>query len=324
MASILIVADQWDPHADKVSGLLINLGVTVHRLDLNPESLRQVTFALSKDGGWIDLPLGRVVLNDIAAVWSRRTTIALSLQQEYEDKSKSFLIWKNEWNRHLFWIYHELSSIYWLNTLVDGALADNKWHQLKLAREIGFDVPDTLSSNAREELQRFANTRGPVALKFLSQSMIPAEAGFLGLFVNRINSEYLRDFGGSEEQPVVLQPYLEKQYEVRYTVVGKSHYVCRIDSQKSEIASVDWRRYDLGNTPHFSIIPPDRIRDLVSALMARLGLDYGALDFVVDGLGNWWFLEINSNGQWLWIEELTGLEISLGIANLLADKTRGK
>jgi glutathione synthase/RimK-type ligase-like ATP-grasp enzyme len=48
--------------------------------------------------------------------------------------------------------------------------------------------------------------------------------------------------------------------------------------------------------------------------MKRLGLEFGALDFIVTETGVWYFLEVNPSGQWLWIEDLTGLPIADSIA----------
>jgi glutathione synthase/RimK-type ligase-like ATP-grasp enzyme len=55
----------------------------------------------------------------------------------------------------------------------------------------------------------------------------------------------------------------------------------------------------------------------VRALLDRLGLRFGALDFVVTPDGEWWFLECNPNGQWAWIEDETGLPIASALADAL-------
>lgn len=107
------------------------------------------------------------------------------------------------------------------------------------------------------------------------------------------------------------------KYEVRYTVVGDKHFACAIESQESERAKIDWRRYDIPNTPHREIKICEVIKDNVSALKLEMNLQYGALDFIVDENDDWWFLEKNSAGQWLWIEDLTGINISGSIAKWL-------
>jgi glutathione synthase/RimK-type ligase-like ATP-grasp enzyme len=52
-------------------------------------------------------------------------------------------------------------------------------------------------------------------------------------------------------------------------------------------------------------------------LVAQLGLCYGAIDLVLTPDGRYIFLEINPNGQYLWIERMTGLPITEAICDLL-------
>jgi glutathione synthase/RimK-type ligase-like ATP-grasp enzyme len=49
-----------------------------------------------------------------------------------------------------------------------------------------------------------------------------------------------------------------------------------------------------------------------------LGLTFGCLDFIVTPDDRLVFLEINPNGQWLWIQRLTGMPIGESVARLLA------
>ncbi|WP_329091666.1 hypothetical protein [Streptosporangium sp. NBC_01469] len=51
--------------------------------------------------------------------------------------------------------------------------------------------------------------------------------------------------------------------------------------------------------------------------MRDLGLRFGALNFVVDHEGRYWFLEVNPCGQWDWNQAATGLPISDAIADEL-------
>ncbi len=63
---------------------------------------------------------------------------------------------------------------------------------------------------------------------------------FKGMYVNKITPSDLKEFGNSNENPIVLQEYIEKQFEVRYIVVEDKHFVCKIDSQKSNQTKIDW------------------------------------------------------------------------------------
>ena len=141
-------------------------------------------------------------------------------------------------------------------------------------------------------------------------------------YVNQLTAADLAKFSGASENPIVLQAYLPKKYEVRYTVVGSSHFACRIESQQSLIANTDWRRYDIPNTPHTSMTPSAKYQQQIDSILSILDLQYGAFDFVVTPTEDWYFLEVNAMGQWLWIEELTGMAISDSIAQWLETAER--
>ena len=51
--------------------------------------------------------------------------------------------------------------------------------------------------------------------------------------------------------------------------------------------------------------------------MARLGLRYGAVDLRRTPDGRYVFFEVNPAGQWLFVEERTGLPITERVAALL-------
>ena len=185
-------------------------------------------------------------------------------------------------------------------------------------------MPSTLVSNNKNDLIDFAKKcDNNIILKLMKQDIYKCSDGEIkGFYTNRIGVEHLENFSTTEENPIVLQKYIEKDFEVRYTVVGNKHLVCKIDSQKSQKAKNDWRRYDLTKTPHVTITPPCDIKNKVEQLLKELGLEYGAIDFIVTPDNEWIFLEINCFGQWLWIEDLTGLDISGAICSWIYKNIR--
>ena len=243
--------------------------------------------------------------------------------EEQAEEDAGTRIWRGEWNKSLLGLYLALKHVPWLNPIREAYRAENKYLQMLVANELGFRLPATVTSNDRAQLLDFAREHGSVMLKLMNQDFYrtgPRE--YKGFFANKITVDALEEFGGTEENPIVLQEYVEKDYEVRYTVVGSEHHVCRIDSQKSAVARDDWRRYDIANTPHVSMEPPPEIRRGVAEFMTRLEIHFGAIDFIVTPSGEWYFLEVNPMGQWLWIEDLTGLRISQSIATWLTQNER--
>jgi glutathione synthase/RimK-type ligase-like ATP-grasp enzyme len=100
-------------------------------------------------------------------------------------------------------------------------------------------------------------------------------------------------------------------------VVGKRVFAAEIHSQVSNRTRFDWRRYDLRTTPHRPHeLPPDVARRCIE-LTAQLRLAYAAIDLILTPDDRYVFLELNSAGEYGWIEDLTGLPISQAIADYL-------
>ena len=52
-------------------------------------------------------------------------------------------------------------------------------------------------------------------------------------------------------------------------------------------------------------------------MMEDFNLIFGAFDFIVTPEDKWVFLEVNPNGQWLWLEQSLNLDISKKILDNL-------
>ena len=64
--------------------------------------------------------------------------------------------------------------------------------------------------------------------------------------------------------------------------------------------------------------PPADVLAGVRQFMDRMGLVYGALDFVIGPDGTWTFLEVNPGGQFGWLQMHTRLPMTETLAGLLA------
>lgn len=314
---VLILTDAYDTHADFVIKKLDEDKLDYYRFNLDVESLKKTTICFNGRSWFINDGKNKVGSNDFSCVWCRRAFMELTLEEQ-NYTGVDFRIWKNEWNKTLLGLYNSINKLPWLNPLRKAYKGENKYFQMELAKEIGLEMPDTLVSNDKNELLLFAKKHNKILMKLMSQEIYDlGENDFRGFYTNVINEDDLKKFGEVEENPIVVQPYIEKDYEIRYTVVGNSHFVCRIDSQKSERAKYDWRRYDIPSTPHSAIEAPEDIKRKVSEMLEKLGLEYGAFDFIVTPNGKWIFLEVNCMGQWLWIEQLANLPISDAIVDWL-------
>ena len=197
--------------------------------------------------------------------------------------------------------------------------AQQKLWQLRLASELGFKIPKTLVTNDPEALPKFwEECRGQVIYKTIGRNQIRGEDGkFRSAYTNKLNADFLERRTEIGLAPCLFQGYAEKRVELRITVVGNRAFTCEIHSQRSERTRIDWRKYDIPNTPHLPARLPSDIEEKCLRLVRDLGLNFGAIDMIVTPEGDYVFVEINPNGQWLWIEQLTGLPIGDALFDLL-------
>lgn len=198
--------------------------------------------------------------------------------------------------------------------------ASNKLRQLQAAEASGLRIPNTLVTNSQESLLRFQHLHGTLVYKTWKAMFVerdPSE-GIYGIYTSRVPDSVISNKNAVALVPSLYQEEIPKLYEIRVTVVGSRLFSCRIESQNSGVANVDWRRFDFANTPHvrYQLAPEEN--EQILALMSALELNFGCIDLIRHPDGDLVFLEVNVNGQWLWIEELTGLEISAAILEWLA------
>lgn len=176
--------------------------------------------------------------------------------------------------------------------------AENKILQMRYAVELGMHMPKSLITNSTNESNDFIF--GDTIIKPISTGKVDGEL----YFTNMIDSIKCN----IEKTPIYLQQYIYKDYEVRITIIGEKIYAVKIECEDK----IDWRKSY--HTHQYSIIEcPYSIKEKCKSLMLKLGIQFATIDYIVDKKGEWTFLEINPNGQWLWLEKSLNLEISYSI-----------
>lgn len=189
------------------------------------------------------------------------------------------------------------------------SLAENKVYQLGIAKEIGFKLPRTMITNSLEDAYSFYSTNQSI-IKPLSTGKVYYENKIGVIQTNIINEKFkLEELNLT---PSYFQEYISKDYEVRVTIINHHFFGVKIESTDK----VDWRKSDYYNCYSKIILPKD-IEVKCEKIMDKLNLNFGAFDFIVNN-GEYYFLEINPNGQWYWLEEKLELNISNCIYDFLA------
>ncbi|MDT5271252.1 MAG: hypothetical protein QOH49_3438 [Acidobacteriota bacterium] len=197
--------------------------------------------------------------------------------------------------------------------------AENKQLQLQVARELGLDIPRTLTTNDPAAVGAFAEScEGGMVTKMLSSFAVYEGGQELVVFTNPVRPEDLADLSGLSLCPATFQEAIPKALELRATVVGQCILTASIDSQSSERAANDWRRDGIRMIEDWRPYQlPHKIEEKILRLMDYFVLNYGAVDLIVTPDGRHVFLEVNPVGEFFWLECYSGLPISDAIADVL-------
>lgn len=307
----LVVTSKRDLTSDFIILELQRRGLPYLRL--NTEDVSKAVFQCSPrcGGNWqFDLTDASFDLSQVKAAYFRRPGMPEPLPQINEaERAYSTLEW-----------YAVLQSLYWavgerwLNSPNVIALAENKIYQLTLARTLGFLIPDTLVTNDPHAAREFAN-KGQIIGKPLRNAVLKGQTPDRVVFTARVSINEQTNPFEIRACPMILQREILKKFDVRATVVGDQVFAVTIDSQNDPATVVDWRRTSKPDLAHAIYHLPEKVTAQCIALTRKLGLRFGAIDFVLDQDEQLWFLEINPNGQWGWIETRTGHPIAAAIVS---------
>jgi glutathione synthase/RimK-type ligase-like ATP-grasp enzyme len=197
--------------------------------------------------------------------------------------------------------------------------ANSKALQASYAIACGLKIPETFQGGQPNLLHEFSEetTKNfPLCIKPIESAHLKIDANTTLAHYTRIfNRRPLEELDSVRMCPVTIQKYIEKDYEIRATVVGEKIFAALIDTKNaSPEAKIDFRHYDWANTPYYPLELPETVNKKILRLMRRLKLNYGAIDLIKTADNEYYFLEVNAQGQWLWVEDMTGLKISDAIA----------
>jgi glutathione synthase/RimK-type ligase-like ATP-grasp enzyme len=310
---ILLVTNKRDLTTDFIVTELRRRGLAFHRL--NSEDLPQasVRFDPRAARGWeIEFADLQLSLGDVQAAYYRRPG-APEPKLGKDAATRKYLA--DEWSAVTKALWNALEGR-WLSSPFAILRAEDKPRQLTVASALGFDLPETLISNDFEAASAFV-ARGDAIGKPLRHSLV--ERGETGevLFTARLDPLKPMDRDAVSLAPVIYQREVHKAYDVRVTVVGERVFAAAIHSQDHDETEVDWRSGTRLDLRHEAIDLPADIVGKCRALTKALDIGYGAIDLIADQNGRHWFLEINPNGQWAWIERRTGLPLAAAIVDEL-------
>jgi len=311
---ILVVTDILDAHADRLITLLRELGEEPIRLNSSEVSTQTTLVGRMDKERWTGSVTvhrnGRVV--DFAAltsVWWRKPN-AFGLNDHLDQQQREFAIEESE---HAVRGLLGALDCYWVSHPDNIRRAGYKIEQLQRAASLGFDLPRTLVTTDPDAVRAFFDDcDGDVVYKVLTDPHLaarryhergwdaPPPARFVA--TTRVTRETLARLESVRAVPCQFQQYVPKRTELRVTVIGDELFPAELFSQEHAETAVDSRRYDVDVRYQAADLPAD-VAARCMALVKSYGLNFGAVDLIRTPDDRYVFLEVNPNGQFLFVQD---------------------
>jgi hypothetical protein len=198
----------------------------------------------------------------------------------------------------------ELLPVWVINKYSASRFINNKSVQLHLARACGLKVPKALMSNSPRGVKDFFdhNPNRAICKAFTPHVWQRESVG--GVAVTE-TFELTRDQLPEDEvltyAPGIYQDMVVKQFDIRMVLMGHRLYSYALHNPQK---ALDWRQDAGMGKIEVEIVPtPPEVEKGVLEFARKAGICFGSIDFAVDADGQWWFLEINEQGQFLWLDQ---------------------
>lgn len=320
MAKILITGDPDDAHIRHVKKSLVQCGCQVEvwppRFLLYEQELR---WRLDRDTATLAQNNNKFNIYEFDGIWLRRLPTVKPLPAP-ESWIESFC--QRESSKALGSLLRTYKG-FSVNSIAAQQECSYKLNQLKTAQLAGFNVPETLITNCRDEVENFFNEcQGRLIYKLIDEAsgtLLPTTHNPSGIYTRLTTASDLEEFTSVNRSIHLFQREVQKKFDVRLTVIGNEIFGAAIMSQSGS-GKVDFRMDYSVPLEKFDITPA--IQNATLSLMSRMGLVFGCVDLAVDNKGVPFFFELNAQGQFLWIEDALGFPLSERLARLLRTGTK--
>ncbi len=319
-----------DPHVARVVAKTRSQGVPSVVLDHN-ERCRLVARQDLDGSVVIDIDDVTIRSADHPVVWNRqklRPSIGFFFPRRQHEKAgpprlseRTLSFLSNQW-RGMYGVLLGLFEADVINPPTAVLRFSNKLVQQSHAAAVGFNIPPSIVTNQRQDALAFLTSQGSSISKSIGDATVrkdPLDEEDLdsGLMTMEVTCEQLTSTTYEQFRlaPCFIQKGIQKAYELRIVFVDDTAFAFRVDSQEHKLTSTDWR-YGNSFLPFEPVQLPVDVLDMLKTLMKRSRLHTGSVDIVVDTHGDYWFLEVNQDGAWGWLDDIVGGKIGDAFASV--------
>lgn len=252
-----------------------------------------------------------IPIDEIRSIWWRRPRPSLP-GPEVDDEFTDFVL-ENSTSALFGWLDVVAESAEVINHPAAERRANRKLLQVDLASREGLFVSETFIGNDIEAARRFIDRLWGAGEQLIYKQLRPK--GQMLQYTQRLEKHDLARLHQLGHAPVILQREIVGGTDVRVVVLdGHIWAVTSVPNDSLEVPDI--RAAERG-VRHEQLQVPQETATQIRRFQERLGLRAGIYDFMIDSAGDWYFLEINPSGQWLFVEAALGLPLSEAFAHLL-------
>jgi glutathione synthase/RimK-type ligase-like ATP-grasp enzyme len=260
----------------------------------------QAALSFHGDAGMV---LGSHSLDPGDVVWVRRPNLPVP-NPDVAAPDRAFASEEYRWFSLSVMYLLEHLPVRCVNPYSASRAVNNKAVQLCLAARNGLNIPETVMTNAPSAVRDAFknNSRRKICKAFFPH--IWKKEGSEALAVTETFELAAEDLPEDEVltyAPAIYQEMIVKNYDVRTVLLGSSAYSFSLHTPNR---ALDWRQeVGQGHVTVESMATPQDVERAMLAFAREAGIEFGSFDFAVDQDGRWWFLEVNEEGQFLWLDE---------------------
>lgn len=311
-------------HISSVTEELIDLGLGDKIVNWSACGKQNVThFSLTLDDEEepsLDIEdKGQVVNSDtIKSIWIRNCYYLMYYtggppERQYQE---FFHVYLDDFLKSSF-VFFE--NIFIFNKPENGEIM-NKPYQYMRAKKMGFLQPQTVISNDSYAVTKyFCDKLGHEDILFKQMDRLRRKLPFAVTLEREVIEKNAAEI---KEVPNCWQEFCPKDVEFRTTIVNGIVYHNRMESCHKAATKVDFRAGQTDPDIHFLDEADDNLKVLMQRFLSEWDLEGGVFDLLRDKEGNYWFLEVNSNGQWLFHTIFTGAKVCREMALYLSEGKR--
>lgn len=242
----------------------------------------------------------------IKAIYFRAPVFLRSNKQYSVDEQLS----RSQWNAFLRnMIVFDLPK--WINSPYYTYKAENKIYQLKMASEVGLQIPVTRVCN---HCPNDIIDDDEFIVKAIDTPLFYEKNEELFTYSNIVSGNELKQ-ASLNDAPIILQECIKNKVDLRITIVGNKIFPVEIKSNGQGITG-DWRKKKKEELEYISTTLPREIVSMLFSLMKRMNLCFGGVDMAFVN-GEYYFIEINPTGEWGWLTMNPGLQIQEAIVDTM-------